>query len=491
MENIDKTYRIQGRCDMAEFSEQNEKIEKIARDVLILSRNTLLVNLRFMDAALSQFELISCGKDTFLTDGKHLIYNPKHILWLYKSEKEIVTRGYLHIVLHCIFRHMYGALNMNQDVWNLACDIAVEAIIAELDLRSTAAMRGNEQKKTLDELKKKIGKLTAEKIYRCFMDQCIERSEIAKIRSQFYVDNHELWYWTTDKANAESLNSGERGNQKAKTGVQASCDDSSSKGNSGNPGSQDVADASNASSSQAQTWKKIAERMQVELEVLQKKRGDTPGSMMQNLLEVNRERYDYTEFLRKFAVRSEIMKINDDEFDYIYYTYGLELYEKMPLIEPLEYKETKRIREFVIAIDTSGSVMGEEVQCFVQKTYNVLKSTESFSSRINLHIIQCDADIQEHVKIASQEEFDIWIRTMTIKGLGGTDFRPVFSKVNEMVEQREFLNLKGLIYFTDGYGLFPEQKPPYETAFVFVNDEYTNPRVPSWAIKLVMQKSEI
>ena len=50
----------------------------------------------------------------------------------------------------------------------------------------------------------------------------------------------------------------------------------------------------------------------------------------------------------------------------------------MPLIEPLEYKDVKRIREFVIAIDTSGSVMGEQEQAFLQKTYNILQSTESF-----------------------------------------------------------------------------------------------------------------
>lgn len=48
----------------------------------------------------------------------------------------------------------------------------------------------------------------------------------------------------------------------------------------------------------------------------------------------------------------------------------------------------------------------------------MLKSTESFFSKINLHILQCDADIQEDVKITSQEEFDAYIKTMTIKGLG-------------------------------------------------------------------------
>ena len=212
---------------------------------------------------------------------------------------------------------------------------------------------------------------------------------------------------------------------------------------------------------------------------------------MQNLREVNREKYDYTSFLKKFAVRGEVMRVNDDEFDYIFYTYGLKLYEKMPLIEPLEYKEVKRIREFVIAIDTSGSVSGELVQAFVQKTYNVLKSTESFFSRINLHIIQCDATIQEDAKITNLDEFDNYLKNMKIHGLGGTDFRPVFSYVDWLRDQKEFQNLKGLIYFTDGFGTFPAQKPDYDTAFVFVDDGFNNYSVPVWAIRLVLQKEEI
>lgn len=54
---------------------------------------------------------------------------------------------------------------------------------------------------------------------------------------------------------------------------------------------------------------------------------------------------------------------------------------------------------------------------------------------------------------------------MKIKGLGGTDFRPVFRRVDEMIHNKEFINLKGLIYFTDGYGVFPERMPTYKTAF--------------------------
>jgi predicted metal-dependent peptidase len=150
-----------------------------------------------------------------------------------------------------------------------------------------------------------------------------------------------------------------------------------------------------------------------------------------------------------------------------------------------------RVREFVIAIDTSGSVAGELVQSFIRKTYNILMQSESFFEKVNIHIIQCDAAIQEDVKITSQEEFETYIKNMKLLGFGGTDFRPVFNFVNELIQKREFANLKGLLYLTDGYGTFPEQKPAYETAFVFVDDELSSPAIPVWAMKLVLSREDI
>ena len=95
------------------------------------------------------------------------------------------------------------------------------------------------------------------------------------------------------------------------------------------------------------------------------------------------------------------------------------------------------------------------------------------------------------MKITSQEEFNRYLENMKLHGFGGTDFRPVFRYVNELIAKREFTNLKGLIYFTDGFGVFPEKQPDYSTAFVYVNDGYENPEVPVWAIKLVLQPEEI
>lgn len=49
-------------------------------------------------------------------------------------------------------------------------------------------------------------------------------------------------------------------------------------------------------------WQGISERMQVDLETFGKQRGLNPRSMTQNLAAVNREKYDYAAFLKKFAV---------------------------------------------------------------------------------------------------------------------------------------------------------------------------------------------
>ncbi len=499
-------------------TEQKKKADKLARDVLKLSRNTLLVNLRFLDAALSR--LIPHPYETLATDGQYLLYDARQVLNSYKRQKEEPVRSYLHMVLHCVFRHMYIHTQVDHDCWDLACDIAVENIINELGLAAVTTEKAQKQQDIISELRREVHHLTAEKLYRYYLDKQLPHITMATLQDTFRADDHQLWYSVMQQpkeggrknrqeaAEAQDNNDGEPpqdgGRDTGDSGDQPPEEQPSPPTNQRNdwtPPPQDKDDRGDqsdrtpeigaASAQREQDWQDISERIQTDLETFSKNRGDEAGDLLQNLTAVNREKYDYTSFLKKFAVRGEVMQINDNEFDYIFYTYGLTLYENLPLIEPLEYKEVKRIRDFVIAIDTSGSVSGELVQSFIQKTYNILRSTESFFHRINLHIIQCDADIQEDVRITSQEEFDAYLETMEFHGFGGTDFRPVFARVDELLRNKELTNLKGLLYFTDGEGTFPAKKPDYDTAFVFVDDEYKEHDVPPWAIKLVLEKADI
>ena len=103
------------------MDEQNwRKLDELAREVLILSRNTLLVHLRFLDMALSQFRYQAVEGETLLTDGATIYYDPRYILKCYRSARETPTRDYLHLVLHCVFRHQFMDPALERTYWDLA-----------------------------------------------------------------------------------------------------------------------------------------------------------------------------------------------------------------------------------------------------------------------------------------------------------------------------------------------------------------------------------
>ena len=239
------------------------------------------------------------------------------------------------------------------------------------------------------------------------------------------------------------------------------------------------------------SWQDISSQIDMDMEAFSGKIGLNVGTFQVNLTVANRKRYDYRAFLKRFSALSEEMKTSPDEFDYISYTYGLSRYKNMPLIEPLEYQESNRIRDFVIAIDTSASCAGKLVRTFAEKTYDVLKNSEGLGHKVNIHVIQCDCDVTRDVKITSIRDIDRAFEEFVTRGFGGTDFRPVFKYVDELVRTRELANLKGLIYFTDGLGKYPVTPPAYETAFVFVDDTPRERKVPPWAMKVIMDEDDV
>ncbi len=240
------------------------------------------------------------------------------------------------------------------------------------------------------------------------------------------------------------------------------------------------------------SWEEAAKQVEMDLETFSQDWGYEADGFVKALAVANRKKYDYSDFLRRFAMLSEGMRINDDEFDYVFYTYGLKLYGNMPLVEPLEYKETQRIRDFAICIDTSESCDGKLVRSFVEHTFSILKNQEDYAHAVNVHVIQCDARVQSDVKITDLGDVDRFMEGFEVRGMGGTDFRPAFAYVNGLVESGGLPDMKGLVYFTDGLGAFPEKPPAYDAAFVFM-DEGDNhvPEVPPWAMRVLIDEEGI
>ena len=449
-------------------AESFEQVDALARQILVYSRDTLLMKLRFLDIALNLLQLRNYS-GTLATDGQTLYYDPYYTVFTFRKSQTEISRQLLHLLLHCMFRHLFVTPQLDRRLWDTACDLAVENAIDGMGLPELTGDPPPGQCTQLEAIGKQLGVLTADRLYRLFQEESLTERELSRLREPFLADDHRAWYLplNPDGQNGREENQDGRGNPKRQKN-----------------------DGRNFSDAERQ-WKAVSEKTADRLSERFSEMGFQAGALLQNLLPLTRERQSYTDFLKRFAVYGEIIQISDEEYDNIFYSYGLRLYGNLPLIEPLEYSEVRRIRDFVVAVDTSGSVKGELVQAFIRKTCAILSERENFFQKVCIHILQCDAEIQEDVRITSEEELKQYLSGLTLKGFGGTDFRPVFSRVEELRAKGEFQDLKGLIYFTDGRGIFPDHRPDYETAFVFIDDSGLAPDVPAWAIRLVLSSDDI
>lgn len=504
----------------------SETAEPLARQALDLAKNALLVHLRFMNAAFARLHPLPVRGATLATDGAHVRYDPTTLARLYASEPNELTRAYLHLVLHNVFLHLYPGEHVHAARWDTACDIVVERTISELDLPPTRTTRTARQRATLARINAALPLATAETVYRYLQDEGLTDAELTDMRAPFYVDDHSPWYrLAAIEGDASDTEQGRRAEEQdgapttqasgaAENGTDAELpsDAADAKRSHASHRGMDPADITQKEAPEnaaraigerfadtvnldrsREQWKNAALEMGVQLDVYAKLWGVKGANLAMNLRAVTREKQDYREFLRKFARCAEQIRVNDDEFDYVYYCYGLARYGNLPLIEPLEYVEEKRIRDFVIAIDTSASTKDGLVRRFIEKTYAILEHETSFFADMNVLIVQCDAVITDVARITNLRDLDDYLDNLEIKGLGGTDFRPVFAYVDDALERGDLGHLGGLIYFTDGQGTYPARKPDYDTAFVFVDDASAaaSPQVPTWAMKVELDETVI
>ena len=240
-----------------------------------------------------------------------------------------------------------------------------------------------------------------------------------------------------------------------------------------------------------QDWQQIARHTQTSMETIMSEASGGGQAVLEQLRVETRETADYRAFLRRFSITGEETGVDPDSFDYNYYTYGLRHYGNMPLIEPLETKEVQRIRDLVIAIDTSMSTSGELVHSFLRYTYGILKQNESFFRTFHLRILQCDDQLRVDRPISSRRELEEYMEHFELAGQGATDFRPVFRHVDQLVEQGAFHQLRGVIYFTDGLGIYPARRPAYDAAFVMLAGHGFPERVPPWGIRILLNENEL
>ena len=429
-----------------------QKMEAVCLQILRDSRSELYLNMRYLDLALSGLRFsISTQIEGIGTDGEYLVAHPGVLADLFQKDRHLVNRVYLHIVLHCLMRHLFKKPGRDGLLWRISCDIAVESIIDSMHSRAVWMGISRLRNNVYDDLRRERKVLTAEGIYRTLERKAAEgkltAEDVRRMQDDFCIDDHSLWPHPED------------GREKKKP-------------------EPPMAILKNK-------WDDLSEKTQTQMETFAKDASHGGEQLLDDLKVENRERYDYRAFLRKFAVMREEMQVDPDSFDYGYYSYGLSLYGNLPLIEENEFRESRKVEELVIAIDTSASCRAGLVQEFLSETAAVLSGQESYFREVRIHLLECDDRIRADTLFTSPDGLKRAAGEWTVHGGGGTDFRPVFAYVEDLQAKGELRDLRGLMYFTDGFGVYPGKATPYETAFVFRKDrEYLDRDVPGWAMKL-------
>lgn len=406
-----------------------------------LTRDQLSIKYPFFRGLLWNFSFQESDETaTAGTDGSTIYFCPDFLIKCFQNDPDSLETLLLHMLYHCLFLHLI--LEMPADIhsdsllWKQACDLAVCRLIhkEQKEYRPAAicqellrAHQKGSQHTDSPHMKTQIPKFSS--------SESIGRD---------FTDDHQFWKRANKQALLEEM--------------KKLWNNSRGSGGSGLYGSDGI--------------------------------GSAPGNQTEEIMLREKHRYDFHRFLKRFAVHREELHTDTESFDYIPYIYGLEHYGNMPLIEHLEYQEMNRMEELIIAIDTSGSCSVDTVRRFMEETYGILSNHENFFRKMNLYIIQCDSFIQDVMHVTCEDDWKNYLKHLIIHGRGGTDFRPVFEYVEKLRTTGALRNLKGLLYFTDGDGIYPEKPTDYQTAFIFYREKALHQKVPVWAYKLYMDEKQ-
>ncbi len=499
-------------------------LEETGRRILDAVRTQLYLGMPFMGQALGSLGFVMDLSTTHVgTDAVNILFNPHYLMQTYLEFPFQLNRVYMHLLMHCLFRHMFAAEGCRDaELWDLCCDIAAESVVDSIESDAVARTVTDRRAEIYRELQEEVKVLTAPRLYRYFTSRPRDYVKEELLQKEFYMDDHSFWERlretppvpapSSGRAGGEGgsrekpqENSGDRENPQENDGGRENPqgdggNQESPRENSGeeknaqepaqiqkNP-AEDLAYMSREQAEKLdKDWEKNARKVRAALEGEEKKAGKERGHLDRILRYELRQGADYRKWLSKFKVLREEAGIDMDSFDYGFYNFGMQMYGNMPLIEENEFREARKIEELVIAIDTSASCQDRLVREFLNDTATILLTGDHFFSRVCIHVILCDDQVQGDTLITDVEQMRRFADGFNLRGGYGTDFRPVFRYVEELQARGELKNLKGLLYFTDGYGIYPKKPTPYDTAFVFRSeDDFSDAEVPVWAAKLYL-----
>lgn len=378
---------------------------------MTLARTNLILSEPFFATLALKLEVVETRRvKTMATDAVHLFYNPDFV----NDLPIAMVQGVIcHEVLHCAAGHCWRRGGRDKLKWNYACDYAINPIVIEARYKLP-------DNALLDDA---YDGMAAEQIYGLLPDsQDDDGSGQGK-----------------SGPGAPSAPSDDQGG----TGG----------GQGGDPGDGllppdhnpeiDVLDTpAEQANETASDWRMSV----IQAAKAAKAQGKLPAGLEREMLEAVRPKVDWRSLLRRFVQENAR---ND-------YTWRRPSTRYAPMGLYLPSMRSEQMPPVVVAIDTSGSVGGEELQAFRSELESIISETNPERT----YVLYVDAEVARADEFEAGEPI-----TFRPAGGGGTDFRPAFDWV-----AKNGVEPACLIYLTDMMGSFPAEAPEYPALWVATTD---------------------
>ncbi len=398
------------------------------------------------------------------TDGVHLWYWPGAVLADFRKDRDLPAQRLLHMTLHCLLGHLslreeqkraatpdlagkYALLSPGER-GRLALDI-LDLLLDQKAAYWMSQLCGD------DFFDRRLGQFSEQPLGRMYRDVLASPLAIELLLRNGpadVLDDHGLWSPPARLFLAVAVEL---------------------------PGGEEA----------APDWNRLLHQMALQASG-SSRWGHLAGELESELRPEEAGEISYTQFLRRFAGARERRLSDPDSLDARWYHLGLELYGDIPILEPTELSEPPVPDELVIAIDTSGSCEGEVCRRLLRETAGLLRDVSAGADAFRVLLLQCDTEVQQELLLTSPEQLARLAEDFHPQGFGGTDFRPVFRRVEELRENGTLPHVRGLLYLSDGMGDFPEEAPDYPVAFLIPEDGPFFPDIPDWVTTLRLNEND-
>lgn len=389
-----------------------EKVAKAIEALVIDQRfyGTLIYGTKIMPTDEVMGEVI----DTMATDGKSIYYNPSFVDTLTLGE----VKGVLcHEVMHIANAHHLRRGEREHDLWNRACDYAINPLILKSKLILPAERLEDPQ----------YDGMSAEEIY-----TRLKREEEAQSKAMEQAMQQAMQQPSPSPAEGGAGDYGGDDDEPQQKPSGAAPKPSQGVPEKPKPKVGKVLDGTKEDGESMTPADIEEEKTKVQVRVIQAaqiaaRAGEEDGGYDRLVKEARNPREDWREVLRRFISQSLTTPTDS--------TWSRPNRRFLSGGDYLPSRKREDQGELLIALDTSGSIDGLLLGVFVGEMKRILEDTE-FES---VTIMCCDNAVRWHKTFNKTDEIE-W----TIKGGGGTAFDPVWQKAAQLN-----LNPRAAVYFTD------------------------------------------